>query len=536
MASAAHDLATPAPDRRADTRRYLVLTILFLAMAVALSVARMPTVLAWRSNAFQDAGANLAIEYLTAIGDRPGIDNGYIYGLLCLWFGRLWCGLFGLTPYAAFGAWATANLLIGWGMARFAYHARVGLPGLALMLVEMMPAKDHTFVYILEPIFLIHALAEQARGRRAVALALVTACAFVKPSMASVFGLILLVSIFASPRRGGGSARFVERLRELIPASVVGASLAALFTSIYGLPVLIRSLAPVHAAAIYKACHFGFFFGVGRQFWYFPGVSPFYYLGTPTGFWLLGSLVLIAGAIAGFVARPGRARLNREVVASCALLHVAFVSFFFAHQFSYDYYYYLLVLGIAALAPRSRAFAATVLFLAAIGLVGNRSHVLANVRSWGGRVRAPETFGLFADPGELREWIEVRGLLRGRRAALLAQSDGAALFVPELLPPAIYYIAPTELTRIEIDRKLAQLRSADVVLEAVATESTWPSDREPVFRPALDDLEVVFTGKAYRVFVRPSRAHDKPSEVRLGPALGIRPGPAHRSRPAPASS
>ena len=56
---------------------------------------------------------------------------------------------------------------------------------LALMLVEMVPAKDQTFVYILEPVFLVHALAEQARGRRSVALALATACAFVKPSMAS---------------------------------------------------------------------------------------------------------------------------------------------------------------------------------------------------------------------------------------------------------------------------------------------------------------------------------------------------------------
>ncbi|HEY2157589.1 MAG TPA: hypothetical protein VGH33_18315, partial [Isosphaeraceae bacterium] len=281
------------PARRFD-RRYLGLTVLFVAMELALTAAHAPKLLAWHYSAFGDAGANLTIEYLTQHGDRPGIDNGYIYGLLCLGFGHVWCGLVGLTPYASFAAWALGNVLMGWGMARFAYHARVGPVGLALMLVEIVPGKDQTFVYILEPVFLIHALAEQARGRREVALALVTACAFVKPSLASVYGLVLLVTIFAR-RIEAGRGDFLRRLRDLLPATAVGVLLLVVLGTHYGVPTLVRSLVPVHAAAIYRANRFGFFFGTGRGFWYFPGVMRNYYLGTPAGFWLAGSVVLVVG-------------------------------------------------------------------------------------------------------------------------------------------------------------------------------------------------------------------------------------------------
>ena len=167
MASEAHDGIETEPGLLGPTpRRYLGLTILFLAMAAALSVFRLPAVLGWRSNAFQDAGANLTIDYLTAIGDRPGIDNGYIYGLLCLWVGRLWCGLFGLTPYAASppGSRRTSSWAGGWPASPITRGS--ASPAWRLMLVEMVPGKDQTFVYILEPVFVVHALAEQARGRR----------------------------------------------------------------------------------------------------------------------------------------------------------------------------------------------------------------------------------------------------------------------------------------------------------------------------------------------------------------------------------
>src|SRR5437588_9120859 len=50
--------------------------------------------------AFHDSGADLTIASLTARGLRPGVDFGYIYGLLPLLVNRLWYGAFGATPAA----------------------------------------------------------------------------------------------------------------------------------------------------------------------------------------------------------------------------------------------------------------------------------------------------------------------------------------------------------------------------------------------------------------------------------------------------
>jgi hypothetical protein len=492
--------AAPEASGRSERGRYLGLVALFLAMGLALSVFRLPRVAAWQSVAFQDAGANLTVDYLTRHGDRPGVDNGYIYGLLCLGFGQLWCGMFGLTPYASLAAWALGNLVLAWGMARFAYHARVGPAGVALMLVGMNVCNDQTFVYILEPILLAHALAEQARGRRAAALALTTGCAFVKPSMASTYGLILLATILTGRP---GPPRFRDRLRQLLPATAVGVALLLVLGGVYGVPALVRSLVPVHAAAIYKASGFGFFFGRGSSFWYFPGVGKGYYIGTPAGFWLLGTILLVVGAISGVVAqrKDGPPR-NRDIVATCAVLHLVFVCFFFAHPFSYKYYYFVLTFGLAALAPRSRGWAAAVLALAAVGLVGNRADALSNINEWRAARRDPGMFGFFARPAEAEEWREVRRRIEGRRAATLAVSDGAALIVPELYPPTIYYMAPTELTPLETGRKLEQLRSAEAVVEVADVIARWPSNQYPVFQSALEGAERVFEGKIYRVYAR----------------------------------
>jgi hypothetical protein len=365
----------------------------------------------------------------------------------------------------------------------------------------------------MEPVFLVHALAEQARGRREVALALVTACAFVKPSLASVYGLVLVATILAS-RVEAGRGDLLRRARKLLPATAVGVLLLVVLGTYYGIPALVRSLVPMHAAAIYRANRFGFFFGTGRGFWYFPGVMRNYYLGTPAGFWLAGSVVLVGGGVAGLVAPAGRPVRNREVVATCAVLHAAFTCFFFAHRFSYDYYYYVLVMGIAALAPRSKLTAATVACLVVLGLVGNRASLLATIHELRDYRRGDHMNGLFAEPGEFQEWREVRELIRGRHAGLLAISDGAALMIPELAPPTIYFVAPTELTRLEIERKLAQLRSADLIVEVATLDGTWISDRYPFLRPPLDDREEIYRGKRYRVFASPNDGADRPGLAR----------------------
>lgn len=157
---------------------------------------------------------------------------------------------------------------------------------------------------------------------------------------------------------------------------------------------------------------------------------------------------------------------------------------------------------------------ATVACLVVLGLVGNRSHILATFHVLRDYRRGEHMGGLFAGPGEYREWQEVRELIRGRRSSVLAISDGAALMIPEFDRPTIYFVAPTELTPLEIERKLGQLGSAELVVEVADLEGTWISDRYPILRPPLEDRPVIYRSKHYRVFGHPKAGADGPGRPR----------------------
>ena len=89
----------------------------------------MPLSLSFRQLAFTDAGANLVIDYLTLRGDRPGVDNGYQYGLLSLAVGRILFAVLGRNPMSLQAADVLASIALAWGLARFARHAGAGVVG-----------------------------------------------------------------------------------------------------------------------------------------------------------------------------------------------------------------------------------------------------------------------------------------------------------------------------------------------------------------------------------------------------------------------
>ncbi len=80
-----------------------------------------------------DSGGELAIQDLIRRGFRPGVDFGYLYGLLPLLAGRLWYGLAGLTTETYRALVMACMLFSAWGMARFAVYRRVGVAGIALL-------------------------------------------------------------------------------------------------------------------------------------------------------------------------------------------------------------------------------------------------------------------------------------------------------------------------------------------------------------------------------------------------------------------
>lgn len=492
-------------------RSGLAVSLLFIVLMLLASLANLPAMLTFPTYAFEDPGANLAVNALLRQGDRPGLDDGYHYGPGALALGQLWFRLLGQTPWALTAAIILGTVIYAWGLARFAHYAEIGPVGILLLAASCLILLPNIamLVYVVEASFLTHALAEQARGRRARAVTLVTVAATMKASMAVVYGFILVVllAIETWKKRGTGLRDWV---RAFGPAAATGLILLVLLSLLYGPETVQATLVPARAARIYRENHFGFFGERGRFFWHPPGARIGYYLGTPAGIWLVGSLVLFAGAIEGLwyrwrsgpTASPRAA--NAEVVATCAVLHAAFIGLFFAHTYSWSYYTYILLLGIAAMAVRSRWHTWMVAGMTVLALLGSKVLIEDMVAGWREKVQSPATYGLWSRPDFLTEWKEVRRELGSQKAATLAVSDGLGAWVPQFSPPTLYYVTPGQLVSHEVKRKQDQLASAEWIVEGRYNTSTWISEDWPVFHWALDGTEPVFQGKFLRLYHRVS--------------------------------
>src|SRR5690606_13173206 len=118
---------------------------------------------------------------------------------------------------------------------------------MALAIPDLLIVTYITTVHPLEQALLINALAEQARGRRGTTLALLAACCFVKPSLAFVQGLVVLIAIVAAGDRSSRSAP----ARAIVPSLVTAAGIAAILAMGFGPASLARTLWPATGAAIY---------------------------------------------------------------------------------------------------------------------------------------------------------------------------------------------------------------------------------------------------------------------------------------------
>ncbi|QDV37855.1 hypothetical protein ElP_58020 [Tautonia plasticadhaerens] len=491
----------------------------FSALGVASSVLRAPDRMFLRFVAM-DSGAELAIQDLIGRGSRPGVDFGYPYGLLPLLAGRLWYGLLGRSPGAFHGLTLAFLALSCWGLARFATARGVGLAGLvliALAMPDLSYVTGLTSTHVLEQALLVLALAEQARGKRGSALALLAACCFVKPSLAFVQGFVVLIAAASASRVNRTALSRVIAL-PAITAFALGAILALAF----GPRSLARTISPATGASIYRLNDFGFFHGRGRDFWNLPDAGPFDYFRYEVGFWMLGTAILAGGGLAAGLRLARRvegaeAARDDELVATCAAVHLAFVTLLFGHRVTWVYSLPMLVLGLALLANRGPRHRLLVWALAGLLLVNDRSKLIAARMLREELAPSPSTRDLWASPREREEWARALELSRGERPVLLAMSEGGAVLFPGFAPPTVAYLYPGCPTPEEVRRKAEQLSGARVVI------SFYPPDWEgfalwPRIGDALDGLEPVFEGQALRVY---RRGH--PGQ--LGPAGPTPPAP-----------
>jgi hypothetical protein len=512
MISSVPDLSPPRPaptpvdeprSARGRPLRLRTLTILFMAESLALALFQLPLDLGFDTFAGMDQGSNLTVQNLLDRGLVPTIDYGYPYGLLPVLAGRAWFALLGRTPQAYAASMLILDLLIAWGLARCAYSLSAGPAGIALILCTMSGAILGSYLnlaHAIEAALICHALAEHAAGRRPRALTLLTVALFAKPVMAYVYGfLLVLLIVRANGIRG--------LARAAVTAAIVGALLVIGLAAWFGPMPVVNSLLPLRGAAVYKVLNYGFFFGLGRDFWLPAGVTPRLYVFTPAGHYLVGSIILAAAALASAwrLARRLTASddLNAEVVTCCGIMHVLFLTMFYGDRMSYTYYYFILIIGLVALAARGARWALVIALIAASALVGTKDQVNWVRLGWRDSSPSAETFGLWIDTDSLEEWRHVRRIMGDRPGSFITTGGGCMeLFLPQLAPAENVFLVTGWYLPGELRRKLQQVANAEVVLiRTFEKRSSNPNPPAP-FREVLADFDLAWSGDRYLVYER----------------------------------
>ena len=499
------------------TARPLVIFILFAIEILAIDFLRRPEIMAFDAYAFCDNGANLTLQYLVSHGLRPAVDFGYHYGLLPILIGKLWFQIAGRTPIAYQALIIACQLAIASAIARIAATLRFSGTGLALTVITLgfaVRASYPSLAHGLEAMLLSCGLAEQSAGKRSRALVFASAAAFAKPSMGYVYS-VLLIALACRNLRGENMVSRV--LRVIAPAAVASIAIATILAASYGPAALIHTVLPLEGAAAYRALNYGFF-NSGREFWAAHDLPWLYYFVDVSGFWIAGTIFLICSGVAaifhlatGAGDRDFETHRN-EMIATCAVLHLAFIALFFGNRWSWIYYAYFLTIGVAAAAGASAIQRRVTLGLCAMGIIAWTDVAFWERRWWQTRDRDAVTAGLWASSDEREEWRRVLDTVHSRRTVILDTKGAIELIVPEFEKPVSLYLDYGLMVPADVQRKVEEMANAEMVVVPtnIGIEACRGIPSAPEFATALKSFEPRIRGKFFDVYQRIS-SHPTPS-------------------------
>ena len=493
---------------RLQSRLFAVLA----AELIALAFIRLPYGLDFDAFAFSDIGSNFTIQHLLSQGQSPGLDFGYPYGLLPVLAGKIWFSLFGMVPIAYEASIVACGLVVVWALAQMAASLQFRTFGLALLFIGLGFAIQVSYpnlTHIMESALLALALYSQSRANRSDALAFTCAALFCKPSMSYVYGLVLVILVTMDLlRRRSPVSGFV---RAFAPAVITGTTLLVILAALYGPASVFQTLLPVQGLSTYHGQNFGFFGGIGRSFWNPPNVPWIYYLFDFSGLWIASSIFLVVCGTMAWTrwyrkTAPTTLDARRdEIVWTCAILHLAFIFFFFGNRWSWICYSFILILGVAAAADLSPINRRLALILCVLGLTSWIGRGWYIAKYWRERSPSAMTAGLWAPPDETAEWQNVRALAHGHRAIILETKGDAALMFPEFAPPVALYLDPGLMPAMEIQRQVEQLSGASIVVVCISDNIAPQSQGIPKateIENAMKSFDLVFAGKYFDVYRR----------------------------------
>lgn len=502
--SGVNPLFADARWTKAPRRSAFKLWLVFGAELILFAIIRLPLNLNLDAYAFADRGMFPTVCYLVTHGGRPTIDFGYPYGLLPILLTQGVFHLFGWAPLAHEAAMGVCAFAGAWGMARFANAMRLGTIGIILLVVALPFAilvSYPSLIHAMEAAVLCNALAEQAAGRHAGALALATVACFIKPAMGYLYGFVLLLLMVLDAWRSAVAVKsridWRSLLGRLAPAALTGVILLALLAAAFGVEPLINTLLPGAGRVEYRHMGLGSVLYGGRDLWFQPRLGLPFYLFTVAGFWITATLwLVVAGARAAWkltraywAARTPAA--GEEFVFTCAVLHVTFITAFFGGPVSWEYYSYVLVMGVAATSIWNAASARIVGAIALLTLSGNIAHLEMAAAAWRTTAPSPQTAGLWASTQERNAWKRVIEATAGRHATVIISAGDVAVLFPTFAPPFGVYLAPGVTLPSELARATEDLKHAPMIFAVTSGPLGYALDFFPQFRRLLNRREVV---------------------------------------------
>jgi hypothetical protein len=480
---------------------------LFSVELLALSLVRLPESMRFDGFAFCDHGSNLTLQYLISRGYRPGLDFGYHYGLLPAFIGRIWFALFGARPLSYQGAMVCLNFICAWAVAKIFWELRVSRVGLALTVIALGFAFQATYpnlAHATEAALISLALAKQAQGVLTNALAITSVTVFVKPSMAYVYSLLLVLLIIRDLAKKTSFPS--DWITAFAPAAVSFFTIGAILVFEFGIGALFRTAVPIEGATAYRELNFGIF-AAGRDLWS-SKLGLLYYLLTHAGFWILANLFLYSSAaiqLAKALISGEFPPRRTELVVTCALLHLAFLLLFFGNQFSWIYYSYLLVIGCSIAADFGAYSRLLGVGLCVFALFSWTALGYWTERWWVTTAPSSSTNGLWATDEERHEWEKVLALASQRKVVILDEMGAAELMFPGFRDPVSLFLMRGLMTPADVARKRAQLDAADTVVVPKTMSTCSGIIDEPEFSGALDGFEPIWKTEHFDAFQRHTR-------------------------------
>lgn len=486
--------------------RYVAL----VALVVFLSALRWPQLMALEIFAHGDPGSVLTGAKLTAVGMAPGVDFVYPYGLGAIAVADVVLSIFGFSPttytLTCIVLAAVYAAAIGWALTP------IGINGAIMVVVAAgvalgIPLPSPNFVHLLEPILLSIAVGLHARKLPEAALCLVTATAFfVKPGLGYFYGLMLVLeSIIATIR--DDMPRWRTLFRRLLPATITGLTLGLILVARYGIRAVATTMLPTTGMSVYAHDSSGFFEN-GRQFWMPMGRSWKYYLGTPVGFWLVATGLLMCFACFLLVKRINRvpeSSVAERLVVICGFLHGVFVLMIFGPPTSWFYDFNLLVIGVAAtvtIASRFRFGNWFMWGLLVSAIFGNYTGARHAAEIWKTWIEVPGTDRLYAAPGFAEEWLRLGKLAERDRVYVLNFYGASSLLNSHLLSPESWSFWWWCAPEAEVRRGLDGIRRSRIVAVprylGFDEASTHPA-KGPPFDAELRRFPIVEIWKGYRI-------------------------------------